>query len=117
MGSFREDLLDSFGHAPHVRPLPARKSGPRYQLVHDWYFKDLDGEQWAIKRGYVYDGASIPTLTGALWVATFSKFDPRVMRAALAHDFLCDVCPEGTTSDTAADLFICYWKMDAESGG
>jgi len=105
MGSFRADLLPSFPDSPHLRPLPAREGGPRYQVMRDWYFTDLSGEKWAVKHGYIYDGASIPTISGALWAATFSKFDPRVMRSALAHDWLCDVKPEGTTSNGAADLF------------
>jgi hypothetical protein len=106
MGSFRADLLPSFQDAPHLRPLPQRDGvGPRYQLIRDWYFKDLSGEKWAIKHGYIYDGASIPTLTGLTWAATYSKFDPRVMRAALAHDYFCDCQPAEISSDEAADLF------------
>ena len=113
MGSFRADLLPSFQDSPWLRPLPARDSGPRYQLMRDWYFRDWVDEQWAVKAGYIYDGASIPTLTGCLWAATYSKFDPRVMRAALAHDFLCDVTPAGTNYVNAADLF---GKMLLEDG-
>ena len=105
MGSFRADLLPSFQDSPWMRPLPALKSGPRYQLMRDWYFTDLAGERWAVKHGYIYDGASIPTLSGLTWAATYSKFDPRVMRAALAHDFLCDVTPAETNYLNAADLF------------
>ena len=113
MGSFRADLLPSFQDSPHLRPLPAREGGPRYQLVRDWYFTDLSGEKWAVKHGYIYDGASIPTLTGLTWAATYSKFDPRVMRAALAHDFLCDCQPGEVNSVEAADLF---GKMLLEDG-
>ena len=115
MGSLREDLLGMYGRMPVLRPLPALDSartatqdalGPRYQLLAPYNFNDQLGQAWTIDTGYVYDGASIPTLVGLTWAVTHSKFDPRVMRAALVHDYFCDTTPDNFTDEQAADLFL-----------
>jgi hypothetical protein len=61
---------------------------------------------WIVPEKFIYDGASIPTLTGLTWVATYSKTDSRVMRAALEHDWFCKIKPEGTASAMAAERFL-----------
>lgn len=120
MGAMREDLLTNYGRMPVIRPLPVkppdrrlRGKKPRYQLLNMYRFDDESGREWTIRPGYVYDGASIPTLTGLTWVATYSKFDPRVMRAALVHDYFCDTRPPKLNYLQAADLFH---KMLLEDG-
>lgn len=106
MGSMREDLLSTYGRMPVIRPMPTKRGEePRYQLLNVYRFDDESGREWTIRPGYVYDGASIPTLTGLTWVATYSKFDPRVMRAALVHDYFCDTRPPDFNYLQAADLF------------
>ncbi len=116
MGEFREDLLlvESYTRMPVLRPLPMLPGGKvRYQLLEDYWFDDQCGEQWVIRAGYCYDGASIPTLIGITRVMTFGKFDSRVMRAAIVHDFFCDTRPETFNSSQAAELFE---KMLLEDG-
>ena len=111
-----EDLLLAYGRMPVIRPLPTKPElGPRYQLLNVYRFDDGFGREWMIRPGYVYDGASIPTFIGLTWVATYSKFDPRVMRAALVHDYFCDTRPSNFSYMQAADLFRTMLVEDGAS--
>jgi len=71
---------------PHLVPFPG--SDPKYLLTVPYEFA-TGGHDFRIDAGFLYDGASIPTMLGLTWVITYSKFNPIVMRAALEHDFFC----------------------------
>ncbi len=85
----------------HIKPRPDIGG---WELRTDYYFRLLD-RTWMIRRGYTWDGASVPTLLGITWRVTYSKHDPIVLEASLRHDALCDHKPAGTTSVAAADDF------------
>ena len=91
--------------APSLNPLPRLTDGrKRYILQFEYEFEAV-GSVWKIPARFIYDGASIPTLIGLTWVITYSKFDPWVMRAALCHDFFCELKPEHPNSVEAANIF------------
>ena len=64
---------------PILRPLPVKKRGERrrWELMADWEYKGRDyTENYLIKKGFIFDGASIPRLfwnvlspTGYLFIA------------------------------------------------
>lgn len=82
-----------------LEPMPGHEM---YRLDADYHFAAF-GELWTIERGFTYDGASVPK--GA-WYSTHSPFDPRVMRAALEHDFFCVTRPAKPNSEQAAERFL-----------
>jgi hypothetical protein len=61
-----------------LRPLPSKK---KYLLESDYYVS----ASCTVPKGFEYNGASVPFFG---WLATTTPFDPRVMRAALVHDWL-----------------------------
>lgn len=70
----------------------------------DWVF-GVAGLPHAIPHGFVFDGASVFTVTGLSWVLTTSPGSARVLWAAMEHDWLCFMQPPGTSSDAAAWRF------------
>lgn len=56
-----------------------------FDLLEDFVFVAANGKKYSVPRGYWYDGATIPPI---LWQITYSPFDPIVLPAAAAHDFL-----------------------------
>lgn len=86
----------------------------RYRLACD-YLVGVAGHALTIPAGYAYDGASIPTLIGLTWVATYSPYEPCVMRAALVHDWLCDQRMPAIGYRTAAETF--YRHLLADGAG
>jgi len=66
---------------PIVSPCPGTD---KYELVKTFRFI-LNGEKFEIPYGFVFDGASIPKL---FWAVTTSPYDPKVLRAAMVHDYL-----------------------------
>ncbi len=96
---------------PRLEPLP--KAG-RYVLVEPFEFT-CAGVWWRLAPGYSYDGASVPSYIGLTWAMTYAKHDPRVMTAALVHDVLCEVKPNGTSSIMAADTFYALLLRDGAS--
>ena len=104
MGRIDTSLLPRAEMYPVLAPLPGAAS--RYILMRDFrVIADDLGVDFEIPRGYVYDGASVPTITGLSWAATYAKCDSRVMRAAMVHDWFCDARPPNVSSRPAADLF------------
>ena len=73
-----------------LEPVPENK---KYRLLHpvliDIKNRDIDGifcsKHLIVPAYFEYDGASVPFFG---WLATTTPFDPRVMKAALAHDWL-----------------------------
>ncbi len=51
------------------------------------YDVEAHGFVFTIAKGYQFDGASIPPV---FWIAFYSPYDPKVIKAALVHDFLYD---------------------------
>lgn len=51
-------------------------------------YRDSDGKHWRVPAGYVTDGASIPRL---LWSVVGSPYDADHLRAAIVHDYFCDI--------------------------
>ena len=103
MGEMRVDALVGYSQAPKLRPLPGKNE--RYQLVEPYWVQRANTPRFLIHAGYCFDGASIPSVIGLTWAVTYSKFHPKVMRAALVHDWLCDDRPAWSTSRVAADIF------------
>lgn len=89
-----------------LEPMPGHEM---YRLDCDYHFTAF-GELWTIERGFMYDGASVPR--GA-WYSTHSPFHPRVMRAALEHDYFCVTRPPKPDAKQAADRFL---EVLAEDG-
>ena len=87
---------------PLVQPLAGDSN--RYQLVADYPFEAFSRD-WTIAAGFVFDGASVPSVIGLSWAMTYAKTDSRVMPAALVHDYFCVHKPVGTNYKGAADLF------------
>lgn len=65
-----------------VTDSPKRRAS--YAVGHD-AVHDVFGRQVLIPAGFEFDGASIPPL---LWPVIGSPFDPRLIGAALIHDWL-----------------------------
>jgi hypothetical protein len=55
-----------------------------YELLDD-HAVDFDDAHIVVPRYFSYDGASIPAFA---WRLVYTPFDPKVMRAALVHDWL-----------------------------
>ncbi len=68
---------------PYIEPL--LRSGHDYRLVNDVSYR-WDNKRLVILKGYIFDGASTPR------ILTFfiAPADPRVLSAALVHDYLYD---------------------------
>ena len=93
------------GGVPTLVPLTAKDAPkPKYRVVSPYRILAA-GRTWTVPQGFMYDGASIPTLMGALWVLTYSPFHPWVMPAACVHDYFCDNKPSDFNSVQAAELF------------
>lgn len=67
---------------PVCRPDP---DTGKYELIRPFEFTAA-GTEFSIQIGEQWDGASIPK--GA-WYTTYSPFHPKVMTAALVHDYFC----------------------------
>jgi hypothetical protein len=58
----------------------------RFILMEDFYYQDEEYElNLIIKKGFIYDGASIPRL---FWRLVGGKFMPKFQRGAVLHDEL-----------------------------
>ena len=53
------------------------------ELMEDFYF-DERGVKFTIKKGFVWDGASIPRIA----ILTGQKMEPDLIKPSLAHDYL-----------------------------
>jgi len=97
-----EQLIQAIVNRPRIAPLPPASDGlPRYVLVESHPFKAF-GQWWDIDAGYVYDGASVPK---SGWLLSYPPGHSAVLRAALHHDFFCDLRPVTISSLDAATLF------------
>lgn len=75
----------------HLLLIPVPESDPKYrfdepgyQLRVDYLYEGGGHEVW-IPRGFIYDGASIPAFA---WNKISTPFNPRIMRAAVVHDWV-----------------------------
>ena len=93
---------------PALTPRPSLNG---FQFLAPWEFR-CGAHTFTVPAGYVYDGASIPFL----WYAMFSKFDPRVMAGAGAHDWLCDTTPMEPNNLEAAAMFQRMIERDGIGG-
>ena len=66
---------------PILRPVPQKN---KYVLVED-YYAEYVGMIFQLKKGFIFDGASIPIYARAI---TYPPFHPDVMAAAIVHDYL-----------------------------
>ncbi len=66
---------------PILKPMPDQR---KYILIEDYQakYKDL---VFHLKKGFIFDGASIPVYARAV---TYPPFHPLVMSAAIVHDYL-----------------------------
>ena len=67
---------------PELIPVPLKD---KYELVKDYIYSYNGGHEVVIPSGFQYDGASIPVIAQPL---TYTPFHPKVMTAALVHDWL-----------------------------
>ena len=67
---------------PSLKPIPGSKR--RYRLTNDITFV-INGKRFLIKKGFETDGASIPRW---LWIIIDHPFAPKIVRAAVIHDYL-----------------------------
>lgn len=70
-----------------------------YSLDGDYHIK-IGDRQFDIPDGFQFDGASIPSI---FWIAIYSPYNPKVLRAALVHDYL--YATQITTRKYADDTF------------
>ena len=85
-----------------VSPVPESK---KYRLLKSYRFA-WGGRIYEVPAGMEFDGASVPR---ALW-RVVTPFEPRVMRAALCHDYL---YATGKLSKKSADnLFLHFLLQD-----
>lgn len=70
-----------------VIPEPAIKPVPETDLyeVYEEYEITILGKDILIPVGFRFDGASIPA---AFWISFYTPYHPRVVAAALIHDYL-----------------------------
>jgi hypothetical protein len=66
---------------PTIRALPRAN---KYEVVTPYRIR-VDGILYMIPRGFVFNGASIPRV---LWGLVTSPYNPRILVAALVHDYL-----------------------------
>ena len=59
--------------------------GTDYYHTYEEYRITILGKEIVIPKGFVFDGASIPA---AFWISFYTPYHPRVIAAALVHDFL-----------------------------
>ncbi len=98
-----------------VKPIPKNSplydpiliSEDSYELVEDLVIS-VDGTQYAVPKGFRYDGASIP---GVFWLLTYSPFSPDVMRAAAVHDWMYYSHPFGETHAARAKVDKVFYRI------
>ena len=77
----------------------------KFQLAEPWHFmveREIAGPvPFTVPEGYAWDGASIPRV---FW-RIVTPFSPKVITAALEHDWLCDQKPSSVDYLTAARHF------------
>lgn len=76
---------------PDITPIKGQNGRPRYRLNEDYAFS-FKGQIFIIKKGFEYDGASVPRF---LWSLTGIRPDGLHRAAALIHDFLYDKARKG----------------------
>ncbi len=67
-----------------ARDLP---DGRSRELLNDFKYTDVFGDQWIAKKGLIWDGASIPKV---VWSTGLSPFVGQYRDAAVIHDQYCD---------------------------
>jgi Protein of unknown function (DUF1353) len=71
-----------------LKAWPNPKSTTKKMLLRDLYFTDSRDVTWKTDKGYVTDGASIPTIF--LRLLGGSRFEPDFLPASIVHDHYCD---------------------------
>lgn len=95
---------------PIIKPVP-RSDLYELQKSLKIVYRDDNGEIKAVRvpKGFLTDGASIPRF---LWEEVASPYDPRIITAAIVHDYHCDSRNGKTTLksdisiDEMSDLFF-----------
>jgi hypothetical protein len=64
-----------------LRPIPNTDT---YELAEDLEFSFRD-DVYVVPKGFKTDGASVPRV---FWSLSMTPFDPRVIRAAVIHDYI-----------------------------
>lgn len=57
------------------------------QLMEPFTFVDTNGVEWAVPKGTLVDGASIPRV---LWSAVGAPYSGKYRKASVIHDYFCD---------------------------
>ena len=68
-----------------LKPLP---DGRQMELLTDFGFEDGMQRKWAVPKGWIVDGASIPQ---PLWSFVGGPFSGKYRDASVVHDYFCDV--------------------------
>ena len=69
-----------------LQPIIQGVTHDRFMLVEDFYYQDDEfNVNLIIKKGFIYDGASIPRM---FWRLIGGKFQPKFQRGATIHDKL-----------------------------
>lgn len=72
----------------------------------------FEGKIITVPAGFSYDGASVPRF---FWRAVFPPVHAKSRRAALFHDYLYRVQPDGWTRGEADELFLALLIEDGTS--
>jgi len=101
-------------------------NGGKYKVASDFSIDVLE-ENICVPRGFVFDGASIPSFA---WQIIASPYDPAVMAPAAVHDYLYD-CHKTTRKKadeilrlllvdggevSATKAYIIYWAVRMAGG-
>lgn len=62
---------------------------PNFQLLENILFRDTNGNEWLVPKGYVFNGLSVPWELWWLCPPTQGE----AFAASAVHDFLCDTKP------------------------
>lgn len=77
------DSLDS-GEQPIIKPKYVKGGTSFYELAETFTHKSIDNSILTIDEGFIFDGASIPSL---FWQLMGSPFSANMLKSALIHDY------------------------------
>lgn len=69
---------------PKITPYAVKRGVSYYELAKDYAFLNREGQTEFVPRGFVFDGASVPSL---FWVIVGEPFNAGVLPSALIHDW------------------------------
>lgn len=69
---------------PKITPYAVKRGVSYYELAKDYTFLNREGQTEVVPRGFVFDGASVPSF---FWAFVGEPFNAGVLPSALIHDW------------------------------